>query len=275
MPTSIPSSPDDPVLYQRRGHRVTITLNRPEKKNALTPDLFDALEAALKRAMLDPARVLVLTGAADAFCAGADLSFLGSLGESAGQDAGTAIAEWQRHMVRYYKRFLLFAQLPMPTIAAINGPAVGAGFALALAGDLRIAANEAKIGATFAKLGIPPGGGTTYFLPRLIGLPRALELLYTGRLIDGREAERIGLVNRSVPRAELNDAVDALADEIAASAPRSVRAAKRTVLAELERHFGPSLELEAWGQVTLGSSRDAAEGIAALKERRPPLFQDD
>src|SRR5689334_9713370 len=100
-----PSSPDDPVLYERKGHRVTITLNRPEKKNALTAELFDALEFALERAATDQARVLVLTGKDDAFCSGADLSFLGSLGESGDQDAGTAIAEWQRHMVRYYRRF--------------------------------------------------------------------------------------------------------------------------------------------------------------------------
>src|SRR5689334_6627698 len=167
---------DPAVLYERRGHRVTITLNRPEKRNALTEELFAALEDALRQAAGDRARVVVITGAKESFCSGADLSFLG-------EGIGAASPERQQFMVGYYKRFLRIADLPMPTIAAINGPAVGAGFALALAADLRIAADEAKIGATFARIGIPPGGGTTFYLPRLIGLPRALELLYTGRLI--------------------------------------------------------------------------------------------
>lgn len=268
-----------PVLYERKGHRVTITLNRPEKRNALTPDLFDAFEAALIKATTDPARVVVITGTADAFCSGADLSFLSQLGDEEATrgpgGVGAAVLEWQRHMVGYYRRFLRIAEMPMPTIAAINGAAVGAGFAMALAADLRVAADEAKIGATFTKLGISPGGGTTFFLPRLIGLPRAMELLYTGRLIGGREAERIGLVNRSVPRAELAAAVDELAAEIESSAPRAVRIAKRSVMAGMERNFDPSLEVEAWGQVTLGAMRDAAEGIAAVKQRRKPEFRDD
>lgn len=264
---------DEPVLYERRSHRVTITLNRPDVRNALTTELFDALEEALIRAATDPARVVVVTGTGNSFCSGADVGFLGGLGE--GGSPGTATADRQRSMVAYYRRFLRLADLPMPTIAAVNGYAIGAGFAFALAADLRVAAHEARMGATFAKLGLQPGGGTTYMLPRLAGVPKALELLYTGRLIDGVEAERLGIANRAVPLADLDKVVDELADEIASAAPRPVRGAKRAVLAGMRPDLTANLELEAWGQAGLAGSHDAAEGIAALRERRAPEFTDD
>lgn len=263
---------DDAVLYERRGHRVTITLNRPDVRNALTEELFDGLEEALVRAATDPARVVVVTGTGNSFCAGADVGFLGG---SQGGDPGMAVGDRQRAMAAYYRRFLRLAELPMPTIAAVNGYAIGAGFAFALAADLRVVAAEARMGATFAKIGLQPGGGSTYLLPRLVGIPRALELLYTGRMIDGAEAERIGLANGCVPLADLPAAVDALADEIAAAAPRPVRGAKRAVLAGLHHDMRANLELEAWGQAGLAASHDASEGLVALRERRPPEFTDD
>jgi enoyl-CoA hydratase len=265
---------NDAVLFERRGHRVTITLNRPDVRNALTEELFDALEDAFVRVASDPARVVVVTGTGSSFCSGADVKFLGGLG---GEDAdpGTAISRRQQAMVAYYRRFLRLAELPMPTIAAVNGYAIGAGFALALAADLRVVAAEARMGATFARIGLQPGGGTTYILPRLVGIPRALELLYTGRMIDGEEAERIGLANRCVPRDTLEAAVDELADSIAGAAPRPVRGAKKAVLAGLHDDLRANLELEAWGQAGLAGSHDAAEGIRALRERREPDFRDD
>lgn len=262
----------DPVLYERTEHRLTITLNRPEQRNALTDELFPALEAALVRASKDDARVLVIKGRDNAFCAGADLSFLGDLGNKNG---GPTQDEKQQGMVNYYKRFLQLATLPMPTIACVNGFAIGAGFALMLAADIRIAATEAKMGATFAKLGIPPGGGTTLLLPRLVGLSRAFELFYTGRIIDGTEAERIGLVSRAVPRAELDAAVDTLANEIAASAPQSVRWGKKSVLQGLPGDLETQLRSEALGQVLQAGSHDAREGVAAVKEKRRPTFTGD
>jgi enoyl-CoA hydratase/carnithine racemase len=263
----------DPVLYERSGHRVTITLNRPDVRNALTVELFDALEEALIRAASDPARVVVVTGSGNSFCAGADTGFLSGLGQ--GGDPGTAIHDRQQGMVAYYRRFLRLAELPMPTIAAVNGFAIGAGFAFALAADLRVVAAGARMGATFTKIGLQPGGGTSYLLPRLIGLPRALELLYTGRVIDGAEAERLGIANRVAPEEGLAAAVDELADEIAAAAPRPVRGVKRAVMAGLQHDLRANLELEAWGQAGLAASHDAGEGLVALRERRPPEFSDD
>jgi enoyl-CoA hydratase/carnithine racemase len=140
---------------------------------------------------------------------------------------------------------------------------------------MRVVVSEARMGASFARIGLQPGGGTTYFLPRLVGLPRALELLYTGKLIDGVEAERIGLANRCVPADELDKAVDELADAVAGAAPRPVRGAKKAVLAGLQRNLMANLELEAWGQAGLAGSHDAREGLVALRERRPPEFTDD
>jgi enoyl-CoA hydratase/carnithine racemase len=253
-------------------HIGIVRLNQPETRNALTPEIIAGLRAAWEWAEAEPdLRCLVVTGTGAGFCAGADFSTLqGDLSTDAG-DAGSLIA--RRQFLRsYYDNFLRLADLPMPTIAAINGAAIGAGFAFALAADIRTAAREAKMGATFTRIGLHPGGGTTYLLPRLIGLSRALELLYTGRVIDGAEAERIGLVNHAVPGVDLLDRTLELAREIADAAPWPVRLVKQAVYEGLGIDPRANLEYESFTQTLLSGSDDAAEGIAALRERRTPKF---
>jgi enoyl-CoA hydratase len=160
----------------------------------------------------------------------------------------------------------------MPTLAAINGHAIGAGLCIALACDLRIAAADAKLGMTFTKLGIHPGMGATYFLPRLIGTARACELLFTGRVIDAVEAERLGIVNRAVPRDQFAASVTALANEIASAAPLAVRMVKQSVYRGVQHSLEDMLDFEARQQSTTFATADAREGLSAIMEKRAPRF---
>lgn len=253
-------------------HIGIVRLNRPDTRNALTAEIIAGLRAAWDWAESEPElRCLIVTGTGSAFCAGADFSTLE--GDLSGAAEGSHVLIARRQYLRsYYRNFLRLADMPMPTIAAVNGAAIGAGFAFTLAADLRTAAATAKMGATFTRIGLHPGGGTTYLLPRLIGLPRALELLYTGRVVDGTEAERIGLVNHAVPGEDLLDRTLELAREIAAAAPWPVRLVKQVVYEGLGIDARANLEYESFTQALLSGSEDASEGIAALRERRPPRF---
>jgi len=172
----------------------------------------------------------------------------------------------------FYRRFLTIQSLPMPTIAAINGHAIGAGLCFALACDLRVAVSDAKMGMTFTKLGIHPGMGATYFLPRLIGSARSCELLFGGRIIDAVEAERMGLLNRVVPREAFAATVQELAGEIASAAPIAVRFVKRALYRGLEHSLEDALDVESMQQSATFQSADAREGITAVMEKRAPKF---
>jgi enoyl-CoA hydratase len=261
--------PYEHIQLTRDGHVATLTLNRPDARNAMTPVMGEEVRRAVEEVRADAdVRVLVVTGAGKAFSGGGDLGMLArdaGVSERAGDGMGGPPRD-------FYKRYLSVHSLPIPTIAAINGHAIGAGFCFALACDLRIAVADAKLGMTFTKLGIHPGMGATYFLPRLIGRARAGELLFSGRIVDAVEAERLGILNRVVARDAFPTAVKELADEIAAAAPIAVRLVKRALARGLEHSLDDALDLESMQQSATFQTADAREGIKAVLEKRQPQF---
>jgi len=253
------------ILLAVDGGVALLTLNRPQVMNALGVNLCDEVLAALGVLRADRAvRALILTGAGDrVFCAGADLK------------ERRAMTEQQ---VRAHNRKI--ARIPMeleqaefPTIAALNGHALGGGCELALACDLRIAAETATLGQPEVALGIIPAAGGTQRLPRLIGRARAKELIFTGRRIDARAAERIGLVNAVAPAGQAVAQARALAAAIARNAPLAVRGAKQAIAVGLESGLQAGLALEALIQFGLYATQDWAEGLAAFNEKRPPVYR--
>ncbi|MDX2167241.1 MAG: enoyl-CoA hydratase/isomerase family protein [Deltaproteobacteria bacterium] len=256
----------------RDGHVATLKLNRPDTRNAMSIAMGEEVQHAVEAVRADAeVRVLVVTGEGKSFSAGGDL---GMLAADAGVEPpkGTAAHGMGGPPREFYKRYLSVATLPIPTVAAINGHAIGAGMCFALACDLRIAASDAKLGMTFTKLGIHPGMGATYFLPRLIGAARACDLLFTGRIIDAEEAEQLGILNRIVAREGLPAAVGELAQELAAAAPIAVRLVKRAVYRGLEHSLADALDMESAQQAATFQTADAKEGIRAVIEKRAPNF---
>jgi enoyl-CoA hydratase/carnithine racemase len=231
----------------------------------MTPELLDAFTAASAAARADrTARAVVITGTGACFSSGADF-------KATVQRAGEDRAPHERSYAMY-EPFLTVLDLEVPVIAALNGHAVGGGFGLALVCDLRIGARGAKYGANFTRLGLAPGMSISYLLPRLVGVARAAELMFTGRLIDGDEAERIGLFTRTVDAAEVLPTAMALAREIAANAPFAVRMTKQNLYAGLGLDVRAGARREAFAQAESLATDDAREGIAALLDKRPPRF---
>ena len=244
----------------------TLTLDQPAKRNPMTVRMGEELaEACAGLERRDDVRVVVVTGAGVDFCAGGDMAMIEA-------NRRRPPAEARQLMLDYYDRYLALGRLSVPTIAAIHGHAVGGGLALALTCDLRYAAEDAKLGVNFARLGLHPGMASTLTLPRAVGLARALELFYTGRLVTGREAEALGIVNRAVPRADLMPATLEVARAIAANAPLVVRLLKRAVHQGLGAGLAPALEAEAFGQALTYGTDDLGEGLTAVRERRAPRF---
>jgi len=242
-----------------------LTLNRPDNRNSMTPELLDAFATASAHARAANLRCLVVTGTGTCFSSGADF-------KSAVQRDGAALASHERSY-GMYEPFLSLLDIAAPVIGALNGHTVGGGFGLALVCDLRIGARDAKYGANFVKLGLAPGMAISYLLPRLIGLARANELLLTGRLIDGAEAERLGVLNRAVAADDVLGEALALARTIADNAPIAVRATKRAIQRGLELQIRDAARLEAYAQAESLATEDAREGIAALLAKRPPSFK--
>jgi enoyl-CoA hydratase/carnithine racemase len=258
------------IQVRRDGGIVTLAFNRPETRNAMTPAMGEELTRALDGIRADAdVRVLVLTGTGKAFSSGGNVGML-ARGTGASADSDVPSVGSARE---FYGRFLAVADLPVPTLAAINGHAIGAGLCVALACDLRVAVADARLGMTFTKLGIHPGMGATYFLPRLIGTARACELFFTGRTIDAGAAERLGIVNRVVARAEFDAVVYALAREIAGAAPLAVRLVKKSVYRGVRHTLDDMLDYEGLNQQTTMASADAREGVTALLEKRAPRFE--
>jgi enoyl-CoA hydratase/carnithine racemase len=242
-----------------------ITLNRPDNRNSMTPELLDAFAGASAEALAAELRCLVVTCAGACFSSGADF-------KSSVQRSGAALAPHERSYAMY-EPFLSLLDIPVPVIGALNGHAVGGGFGLALICDLRIGARDARYGANFVKLGLAPGMAISYLLPRLIGVARASELLLTGRLIDGAEAERIGVLGRAVAASDVLSEALALARTIADNAPIAVRATKRAIQRGLGLQIREAAQLEAFAQAESLQTDDAREGIAALLAKRTPSFQ--
>jgi enoyl-CoA hydratase len=258
------------ILLSQRDGIVRLTFNRPESRNAMTPAMGDEVVRAVEEIRNDAAaRVLILSGSGKAFSSGGDLAMLAHDTGAAESSEAPTMAGSPRD---FYARYLSIRSLPIPTIAAINGHAIGAGLCIALACDMRVAAADAKMGMTFTRLAIHPGMGGTYLLPRLVGTARACELFFSGRIFDAEEAERMGVVNRAVPRAELDSAVDQLAADIASSGPLAVRMCKRSIYRGTEHTLEDMIEYEALNQAATFRTADAREGVRAIMEKRAPKF---
>lgn len=254
------------ILFDVADGVATITLNRPERLNALNARMKEELEEAFfSLAELDPAvRVVVLTGAGKAFCAGADIK------ERVDQRLPASAFYYQQKKTQTL--FRRIEECAKPTIAAINGVALGGGAEIALCCDLRLAAAGAKIGLTEARIGMIPLGGGTQRLPRLVGAARAKELIFTADTIDAESAAAIGLVNRVVVPEALTDEASTLARRIAAMPPLAVKFAKRAINAGLQTGIDGALEYELYAGAILNDSEDRHEGMRAFVEKRSPVF---
>jgi 2-(1,2-epoxy-1,2-dihydrophenyl)acetyl-CoA isomerase len=246
----------------------TLTLNRPDKLNAFGEDMRDQLAAALDRvAASAEARVLVITGAGRAFCAGGDVHHMAGLkSRDAGFEELKPLLEAGRGIITRLER------LDVPTIAAVNGAAAGAGLNLALACDLRVASDAATFGETFVRIGLHPDWGGTYHLPRVVGLAKALELCWLGDVIDAGEALRIGLVNHVWPNGSFRPKVAEFARRLADAPQTSVQLAKQTLRASFDRTLNQCLDAETLAQKACWASSDVGEGLAAFVEKRKPEF---
>lgn len=255
-----------PVLYERDGGVGVITLNRPDNRNSMTEEVLSAFTARLGEAREDAdLRCLVVTGRGRSFCAGADFK----------SQVQREIPGRQPHERSFamYEPFLALRDVEVPVVGALNGHAVGGGFGLALMCDLRYARADAKYGANFTRLGLHPGMAVSYLLPRLVGLPRASEWLYTGRLFDGDEGARAGLFNDALDgEAVLSRALE-VAAAIAKSAPIAVRMTKKSILDGLGWDVRAAAHHEAFAQAVTLTTDDVSEGVSALLEKREPNFE--
>lgn len=264
MPESIATEPA--VLYEQAGHIGKIILNRPADRNCMTGELLDAFMRASRQAQKSDARCVIVTGKGNCFSAGANLNI-----DLQRDGQARPMAPHERSFAMY-KPFLSLLDIEVPVIGALNGHAVGGGFGLALVCDIRIASERAKYGANFARLGLHPGMAVSWLLPRLIGVSRAAELLFTGRLIRGSEGASMGLFNRALPGGDVLSAAEELAAEIAEAAPVAVRMMKRTFYEGLQWDPRGAAWKEAWAQAATLETSDAKEGIAALLDKRTPEF---
>ena len=260
-----------PLRIERHDSLATVTLDRPERLNALSRSLVDALRAAALELAAEPqVRAVLLTGAGRAFCSGADLledELLSSAPLTPGERVKLSLREHMNPMVRAW------CELPVPVVVAVNGVAAGAGASLALAGDLVIAAESATFIQLFApKVGLMPDLGSTFHLPRLVGTARAKALAMLGEPLAAAEAVRIGLIWRSVPDATLAEEALRVARVLAAGPTQAYRRIKQVFNAEPARLLAEQLERETELQAELGDTRDFAEGIAAFRAKRPPRF---
>jgi 2-(1,2-epoxy-1,2-dihydrophenyl)acetyl-CoA isomerase len=253
------------VTVERAGTIATITLNRPQARNALDLVMRRELLAALDEVEADEGdRVLVVTGAGEHFCAGGDVKTMRERRHTAAE--GRARVEMLNRLV------IRLVDFPRPTIAMVDGYAVGAGCNLALCCDLIVASDRAQFGELFWKIGLVPDGGGTWLLSRVVGLARAKELIFTADVIGAAEAERIGLVNRVVPAAALAAETRTLAEKIAAGPPGVLRMAKHMVNRAASSDLAAALDLEAFSQGLAIASEDHQEGLRAFFDKRPPRF---
>ena len=253
-------------LETRADGVVVVTLDLPERRNMMSAAMTASWARAMAGLREDRAvRAVVVTGAGPAFCAGGDLSWIGAEPEA-------SVADLRARMLGFYRSWLSVLDLDVPTVAAVNGPAIGAGLALALACDLRYAASDARLAMPFTTLGMHPGMASTWLLPQAVGLPVAREMLLTGRSLRGDEAVGVGLVNRAVPASEVLDTALRAAAAAAAAAPVATRLTKRALADGGHASLQAALDWEALAQPVTLAGADLQEGLAAQRERRPPRF---
>jgi enoyl-CoA hydratase len=263
---------DSGIRLDQQTESVTrILLDRPEVLNALSPEMVVALNQALDAAAADPAcRIVVITGSGRGFCSGQDMAAAAKRNAGSGPGA----AEKLRGQERFSGIIRRIRAMPQPVIAAVNGVAAGAGMGIALAADIRIATTSARLLVASVRIGVTGGeSGLSYHLPRLIGIGRAGEILMTGRPVEAEEAGRIGLVNRVVEPAELDQAVLDQAAAILANSPFSIAQTKRLMWRNLDAaDLEAALELEDRAQILASMTEDYKEALAAFAEKRPPRF---
>lgn len=246
----------------------TVVLNRPDRLNALNTELGRELLAALKQLAEDPgARVVVVTGAGRGFCSGGDLKEFYELRQRGDTEQVRRLAADGKQIV------LTLCRMPKPVLAAVNGPAAGAGANLALACDLRLASDQASFTQAFVRVGLHPDFGGTYFLPRLVGSARAAEMIYFGDPIDALRAEELGLVNRVVPHKRLEEETRTWATRLADAPPLPIALAKEALFRRLAPDLEAILDFELEAQARCFASADALEGFSAFLGKRAPVFQ--
>jgi len=259
------------LLVEQRAHVAIVTMNRPESRNPLGDEGDgDEFTEVMGRFNADyGVRCVILTGAGPAFSAGGNVKEMKE--RVAGPQSAVAIRERYRRNIHLIARAL--QGLDVPLIAAVNGPAVGLGCDVTCMADIRIASDKARFGVTFLRLGLVPGDGGAWLLPRVIGMARASELLYTANLIDAATAAEWGLVNRVVPHEALMDEALALANRIAEQPPHSLRMAKALLKHGQSTSYDTLLEMSATAQAIAHLTEDHAEGVDALLEKRAPVFK--
>jgi 2-(1,2-epoxy-1,2-dihydrophenyl)acetyl-CoA isomerase len=258
------------IRYSVDAGIATLTFSVPEKRNAMTTELQAETIEALRSAHLDRAvRAVVVTGDGDAFCAGGDVSQLGS---GRGGEPPTPLD--RRKWLRGTQRMVVaFRECEKPVLAAVNGVAAGGGLDIALACDIRIASDRARFSEIFARIGLFPGTGGTYLLPRTVGVAKALELIWTGDMIDAAEALDIGLVSRVVPHESLMEETLRFAARLAEGPPMAITLAKAAVYRGLDLGMEAALDYAATAEGMTLASADHAEGVRAFREKRPPRFE--
>lgn len=262
---------NDKVLIERQGSIAVVTLNDPATRNALTPDLIGELVAFLSEANADRSLAcIVLTGAGAGFSAGGNIKDMLTGDDPMFGGSPHEMQEGYRNHIQMIPR--LFHALDVPVVAAVHGAAIGAGCDLACMCDIRVASPDAKFAESFLRAGLVPGDGGAWFLPRVVGYPRAMEMALTCRMIEAAEAKDWGLVSRVVEREGLLEAALEIARTIAAFPPISARLNKRLIRQSLELALGDCLELSATYQAIVQNTADQKEAVAALVEKRTPTY---
>ncbi|CAH2904022.1 MAG: Enoyl-CoA hydratase (EC [uncultured Paraburkholderia sp.] len=246
----------------------TITLNRPEKLNAFTDAMQDSWLEALEECRTNPeVRVIVMTGTGRAFTTGGDVESFSASAEQTAANIKARVAEGVQRLPRK------IAEIDKPVLAALNGLATGGGLDIALACDLRFAAESARFAETYLRMGLIPGVGGAYLLPRIVGMSKALEMFWSADWVDARDAERIGLVNKVFPDEQLMDGTYAFARRVADGPPLAVQLIKRVMRFGLDKDLATAHELVAANLPIVRSSEDHREAVAAFKEKRTPQFK--
>lgn len=263
---------NDFVLYEKTGRIAKLTLNRPQERNALgSLEDCQALVEAVERANADPElSCVIVTGAGSAFCAGGNVKKM--LDRDGMTRRETPVATRDNYKRGIQRIPLALWNIEVPTIAAVNGPAIGAGCDLACMCDIRIASERAQFAESFVKVGLVPGDGGAWLLPRVVGFSKAAEMTFTGETLDATQALACGLVSQVVPHDELLPAAYRLAARIAESAPRALRLAKRLLRESCHARLTDILELSAAYQALAHETSDHEEAVRAFIEKRPPKF---